>query len=307
MDESYSHPLPRELVNHVSGICGAGGDSWLAGLHAQVDELRVQWSIEVHEPFAAGEFNFVAPATHLRDGCDAVLKVAPPYTDREYLREAEFLRVRDGRGAVRLLEQDIERRAILIERAVPGANLAEIFETAKHGSLAPAIAVLRRLVEKPPHDLFHRKSVDEWFDGLRRFHEKGFPANYAIKALKIYERLTASEDSTYYLHGDFHPANVVSATREEYLAIDPKGVIGPVGYDIAVFLNNFHWWQENDPDVRPKLDAAVLSFSDAFDMSPIDLRQWAYAQMVLGAWWSFDEMPEHYNDATVAKADIWNV
>ena len=59
--------------------------------------------------------------------------------------------------------------------------------------------------------------------------------------------------------------------------------------------------------VSPKLDAAVLSFSDAFDMSPIDLRQWAYAQMVLGAWWSFDEMPEHYDDATVAKADIWNV
>jgi len=74
-----------------------------------------------------------------------------------------------------------------------------------------------------------------------------------------------------------------------------------------VFLNNFHWLQENDPDIRPKLDAAVVSFSEAFDMSPIDLRQWAYAQMVLGAWWSFDEMPEHYDDATVAKADVWNV
>ena len=307
MDKRYFHPLPPELVKHVSGICGADGDNWLAGLHAQVDELRAAWSIEVREPFVAGEFNFVAPATRLPDGDDEILKIAPPYSDQEYLREAEFLRARKGRGAVHLLEQDVGRRAILIERAVPGANLAEIFEKAKHDSLAPAIAVLRRLVDKPPVDLLHRKTIDEWFDGLRRYHEKGFPADYAIKALAIYERLTKSADSMYYLHGDFHPANVVSSTRDEYLAIDPKGMIGHIGYDIAVFLNNFHWWQENEAGLQSKLDAAVLSFSEAFDMSPIDLREWAFAQMVLGAWWSFDEMPEHYEESTVAKADIWNV
>jgi len=36
------------------------------------------------------------------------------------------------------------------------------------------------------------------------------------------------------------------------------------------------------------------------------LRQWAYAQMVLGAWWMYDEMSEIY-DNEVVKADIWDV
>lgn len=297
--------LPTELQTHVTAILDEQGVAWLDELPALVADLESKWSIEVDEPFAAGEFNFVAAATRVVDGELAVLKIAPPYTDQEYLREAEFLRVRNGRGAVRLFEQDIERRAILIERSMPGANLAEIFADSKHEAIAPAIAVLYQLAESPPADIVHIKTVDEWFDGLRRYAETRFPADYARKALAIYEKL-AARDSTCYLHGDFHPANIVSASRAEYLAIDPKGVMGNIGYDIAVFLNNFHWWQERDPDVRQKLDIAVRQFSDAFDIPPDELRQWAYAQMVLGAWWSFDEMPQHY-DNEVAKADIWNV
>ena len=304
MKGTYPHPLPAQLVTHVSAICGAAGDEWLAGIPRQVDELSELWSIDVAVPFAAGEFNFVAPAIRRNDGELAVLKIAPPYPDLEYLREAEFLRVRNGRGAVRLLEQDVERHAILIERAVPGENLAEIFADSKPEAIAPAITVLHKHLEARPA-VIHVKTVDEWFDGLRRFPGTQFPDDYAKKALTIYERLS-SAGSSYYLHGDFHPANVVNATREPYLAIDPKGVIGHVGYDIAVFLNNYYWWQETDPDIQPKLDNAVLQFSLAFDMDPLQIRQWAFAQMVLGAWWSFDEMPEHY-DGAVAKADVWNV
>jgi streptomycin 6-kinase len=82
-------------------------------------------------------------------------------------------------------------------------------------------------------------------------------------------------------------------------------MIGPIGYDIAVFLNNFHWWQENRSDIQKRLDFAVRAFSDAFDLSPADLRRWSFAQMVLSAWWTFDEMPEIYQN-DVAKADVWN-
>jgi streptomycin 6-kinase len=110
----------------------------------------------------------------------------------------------------------------------------------------------------------------------------------------------------YYLHGDLHHENILSATREPYLAIDPKGIVGHVGYEIAVFLNNHHWWLEGDEDIPKKLDHAVQQFSEAFEISPDDLRRWAYAQMVLSAWWTFDEMPDIYNNE-VALADIWDV
>ena len=129
---------------------------------------------------------------------------------------------------------------------------------------------------------------------------------YAEKALAIYETLRNQPEFVGYLHGDFHPDNIVSATREDFLLIDPKGMIGHLGYEIAVFLNNFHWWQDEAPDIRPRLASAIQTFSDAFGISPSELREWAYAQMVLSAWWTFDEMPDLY-DNEVAKADIWDV
>jgi streptomycin 6-kinase len=170
----------------------------------------------------------------------------------------------------------------------------------------PAIEVLARILSPVPDKLSDITRLDQWFEGLRRSAETEFPADYAMKALQIYAELSPQTDRTFYLHGDFHPGNVVSARREPFLAIDPKGIIGHIGYDIAVFLNNFHWWQETRTDVRERLDLAVTQFADSFDLSATELRQWAFAQMVLGAWWSFEDMPELYNNE-VAKADIWDV
>jgi streptomycin 6-kinase len=91
--------------------------------------------------------------------------------------------------------------------------------------------------------------------------------------------------------------------------IDPKGIVGPLGYDIAVFLNNIYWGQKDELDkdvVRMNLARAIAEFSAAFEIGEIDLRKWAFATQVLGAWWTFDEMPDHY-DNEVEKADIWDV
>ncbi len=91
-----------------------------------------------------------------------------------------------------------------------------------------------------------------------------------------------------------------------YCVIDPKGWAGHIGYEIAVFLNNYHWWQEKRSDIGSRLDQAVQEFARAFGLVEFELRQWAYAQMVIGAWWNFSDMPELY-DGSVVKADVWEV
>lgn len=299
----YSHQLPGELVTHVTAICGERGCDWLNDLPTTIRELEEQWSLSVDAPFPTGEYNFVAPAT-LDCGELAVIKIAPPFETNEIIGEAAFLRHRDGNGAVDLLEEDVGRRAILIERLVPGKNLSELFTGNESAAIEPAIHVLRSILGPPPEQ--NLTSLDKWFEGLGRHVSTDFPAAYAKKALDLYDKLSQKPGQTYYLHGDYHPGNVVNAGRSPYLAIDPKGIIGHMGYDIAVFLNNFHWWQEKHTDIRERLEPAVMKFSNAFDIDPLELRQWAYSQMVLSAWWSFDEMPEFY-DNIVAKADIWDV
>src|SRR5687767_11912173 len=176
MPDNWKHRFPSGLVHHVTAICGSRGEAWLDGLPALIDELSEKWSIKVGEPFAAGEFNFVAPA--MSGGEAVVLKIAPPYDDNEFLGEVSFLRNREGLGAVRLLAQDLMRRAILIERAVPGKNLAEMFTGNEAGSIQPAVEVLRSILGPPPADRAGLKTLDDWFDGLRCATGTDFPADY---------------------------------------------------------------------------------------------------------------------------------
>jgi streptomycin 6-kinase len=303
MSATFNASLPRELITHVTSMCGQRGVQWLEGLEEMVIELERLWSIKVGAPFPAGEYNFVAPAQRT-GGKMAVVKLSPPFATVEIFGEAAFLRSRNGSGAVKLIDEDPSRFAILIEHAHPGKNLTELFADNKAAAVEPAIEVLHSILSPVPagSDIV---TLDKWFEGLTRHHETNFPSDYAVKALRIYDELSRQRDRTFYLHGDFHPGNVVSATRAPFLAIDPKGIAGHVGYEIAVFLNNFHWWQEKMPDIRTRLNA-VMQFANAFELDPPEIRQWAFAQMVLGAWWTFEDMPELYGNE-VAKADIWDV
>lgn len=286
-------------------MCGERGQDWIESLPSLLADLQSEWSIKIGEPFPEAEFNLVARATDA-GGNQLVIKVAPPFESNEMPGEARYLRTRNGVGAVRLIRENSDSNIILIERAIPGKNLTEEFTGREPESVKPATELLHSILGSSPSDSSGITTIDDWFDGMRRAAGTEFPADYVSKAFDIYDRLSPQPDRTFYLHGDFHPGNIVTATRSPYLAIDPKGLIGHVGYEIAVFLNNFHWWQETKPDIRDRLDRAVEQFSDAFDIDPLELRQWAYAQMVLGAWWTFDEMREHY-DNEVAKADVWDV
>jgi len=300
----YDHKVPDELVNHTVAMCGQRGRAWLDELPDLIGRLEKLWSVRVLEPFPAIEFNFVAPAVR-NDDEQVVIKIAP-LENHEARGEAKYLRTLNGDGAVKLLAEDSSTQSILIERALPGDNLAEIFEGNEESAIDPAIGILKRVLRPSPDDMTDVLHLDDWFNGLRRYASTDFPVDYAKEALDLYDHVLTQDRTLFYLHGDYHPANIVSAARSPFLAIDPKGIVGPVGYDIAVFLNNYHWWQETRADIRERLDAAVQRFSEAFDLGATELRQWAFAQMVLGAWWTFDEMPEIYQNEVV-KADVWDL
>ncbi|HTH50526.1 MAG TPA: aminoglycoside phosphotransferase family protein [Pyrinomonadaceae bacterium] len=302
--DSFAH-LPHELVSHVTEGCGDRGVAWLHELPSTIARLGSLWSIRIDAPFPGIEYNFVAPATR-DNGENVVIKIHPPWDPIEIFDEAAYLMVRAGDGCVRLLEVDATSRSIMIERLYPGRTLTEMFASDKPAAIGPAIEALQRLLMPVSSAPATAPSVDEWFRNFERYGDTDFPHDYAEKAFAIYRELSRQQERVGYLHGDFHPANVVDSVRGPYLMIDPKGIIGHLGYEIACFLNNYHWWHEDERNVRPILAKAVAQFSAAFNIPEVELRQWAYAQMVIGAWWNYADMPALY-DGNVVNADIWDV
>ncbi|HEX8638812.1 MAG TPA: aminoglycoside phosphotransferase family protein, partial [Pyrinomonadaceae bacterium] len=82
------------------------------------------------------------------------------------------------------------------------------------------------------------------------------------------------------------------------------GIVGSIGYDISVFLNNPRGWLAAQPNRQELLKRRIEIFAEAFSIDPRDLRKWAYAEAVLSAWWTFEDGGKDA-EKWLARAEIW--
>ena len=96
----------------------AGAEGWLSALPETVADLERDWAIRVGATLSGGTEAFVAEAL-LDDGARAVLKLPVPREGDDARNEITVLRLANGQGCARLLRDDVERGALLIERLGP--------------------------------------------------------------------------------------------------------------------------------------------------------------------------------------------
>jgi streptomycin 6-kinase len=298
------HDLPPKFVKTITGMFGRRGRHWLDMLPVIAGEISANWSLKIERPLANLSYHFVAPCV-CADGSEAILKIGPPEEKTEFYSETGTLRLYDGDGAVRLLRTDEKRYAMLLEKLVPGKTLGETCLENDAETVRIAAGILKKIVRPAPDGHgFHK--LDDWMGGFRKAKNTVFPADITEKARSLYRELSAKNKKKFLLHGDFHHENILSSRRAPYLVIDPKGLIGDVGYDAGVFLNNHRDWLEHLPDVSDKLDDAIGQFAAALETAKADIRKWAFIQATLSAWWAFEENDENWC-AEVSKADAWQV
>jgi streptomycin 6-kinase len=192
----------------------------LVPLEAVAREVAAEWGVELGEPFALARYSYVAAA-----GDDAVLKVTPPEDD-ESDEEAEALELWAGEGAVRLLRRDRSRRALLVERARPGDDIAELAEEEATQLAVATGLTLWQAAGKPFRWIGDH--VPRWLDNAAG-HE------LLPLARELYASLEVGR--TTLVHGDFHHHNILRSARGP-LAIDPKPMLGEPEYDVPSYLWN---------------------------------------------------------------------
>ena len=225
-------------------------------LEAVAAEAAAEWGVELGPPFALSRYSFVAPANG-----DAVLKVTPPEDD-ESDEEADALALWAGAGAVRLLRHDRRRRAMLLERAVPGDDLSVLPEDE-----ATALAVEAGLrLWKPAAEPFRwvGDNVPRWLDNAER--SGGAGAELIPLARELYASLDAGRSTL--VHGDFHHHNLLRSVRG-YVAIDAKPMLGEPEYDVASFL-----WNPLPCRLRVELLASRLAAFAAAGLDEERMRIW---------------------------------
>jgi streptomycin 6-kinase len=215
------------------------GAEWLDRLPRLAAECAERWSLEPGDPFATGNVSLTLAAV-CEGGTPAVLKLNFP--ERESEHEADALDLWAGRGAVRLLEVDRERNALLLERALPGEPLWEVTDDEQATRIAAG--VLRRLWQAPPTDHPFRvlaNEAEEWMRRLRRdWEELGRPFEEQIVEAgeDAARELSATQPGLVVCHQDLQGSNVLRAEREPWLAIDPKPIVGEPAFDGASLLRD---------------------------------------------------------------------
>ncbi|MCB1023269.1 MAG: hypothetical protein KDB79_02695, partial [Acidobacteria bacterium] len=118
----FREKLPPGFVEKVVGLCGRDGEKWLSDLPRVIERLEERFKMRFEAHFDNLSYNFVGSCV-TQDGIPAVLKIALPLPEPEIFNEAKALKIFAGKGAVGVLKLDLENRAILLERSLPGIHL----------------------------------------------------------------------------------------------------------------------------------------------------------------------------------------
>lgn len=280
--------IPEDFARKMREVHGTDGEAWLARLPGIVAACAGRWSLEVGEPFEPLSYNWVAPARR-KDSVHVVLKVGFPC--RELRSETEALRVYDARGIARLLAFDADVGALLLERLQPGTMLDSVRDETEATTIAAS--VMRKLWRPAPPD-HHFPTVGDWGKGFERFRAASgeghgrLPPGLLAEAAETFAALLATSAEPVVLHGDLHHFNILSAEREPWLAIDPKGVVGEREYEVGAYLRNTRAQILANPDAGALLSRRLDIFASELGMDRQRLRGWAFSQALLSTGWHFE-------------------
>jgi streptomycin 6-kinase len=264
----------------------------LKAMSERVEERVCDWGVVVQDTLET-QSSFMAFGK--RGDQSVVLKLIRQPGDE--WRCGEVLAAFCGSGTARVYEY-IEG-AVLLERLNPGAQLASIALDGRDEEATEILADVIDRMSRPCESLDESSreaskafvSARDWGKGFQRYLASGdhqIPTRLVEQARQLYFDLCASQRGVRLLHGDLQHYNILFDSDRGWLAIDPKGVIGEVEYEIGACLRN--------PYEKPELFASpqtvekrLRCFEAKLKLNSDRALAWGFSQAVLSAIWSVED------------------
>ncbi|GAB3538670.1 aminoglycoside phosphotransferase family protein [Arthrobacter tecti] len=285
--------LPRSLVRNALNL--PSGRAWLDGWPALAARYLDEWELVLDlEPGAepwTGHGAIVLPVV-CADGRPAVLKITVPHA--EALPEPDALALWDGRGAVELLDSAREDYVLLLERLDGDSSLAKIAlaDTAEvWGSIMRRLSIAPSTLQSPDQLWRDIPSVadlaEQWTDTLpAEWESLGRPFDrwlleYALEVCQVHGAVGRRSSCDVLVHSDLHYFNILPVLEHprQFLAIDPKPVLGDAEFAVAPMLwNRVHDLQATDPAAHLRDRCTDLALAAGLD--PMLGRDWSVVREV---------------------------
>ncbi|MFT7870975.1 MULTISPECIES: aminoglycoside phosphotransferase family protein [Amycolatopsis] len=292
--------VPPLFAARAPKVLGPEAVPWLAALPELAAEYARKWGCAFEGEAMHGYVGVVQPA-RLADGTPVVLKLG--WRDAESADEPLALSTWAGRGAV-LLESAPDDGVLLLERLDPDRTLGDL----PLRSAIPLIGGLaRRLAVPAPVSMrrrLHSEAARLTEELPRRWAELGEPFEKRLvdDAVAICRELGPSAGDLL-VNEDLHFQNVLAATREPWLVIDPKPLAGDLEWGvIPLFWNRF---------TESTLDERFALIVASHELDAERARAWTLVRAVQNWIWMIEEFAETGEDSddpafvTVAEIAPW--
>ena len=251
---------------------GENGRFWISSLPQTIESLCQKWHLVVDGTPRHGYLGLVVPVWRGNERC--VLKVS--WLDEVTQEEAAALAAWDGQGTVRLLAHEPDAGAMLLERLDFSRSLQDV-------TIGEAVTVAGHLLRRlaiPAVEGFRPLSVAAPIiaDSLpERWEANGRPfSRYLLEKVRDDALQLSSHTASLLVNYDLHYADVLAGTREPWLAVDPKVVIGDPEYGLAQLL----WTRLEDIQANDGLDRHFRLLVESAALDEPLARAWTLVRCV---------------------------
>lgn len=250
-----------------------------------------QWNVAIEE---TRETPSSLLAFGVRDGRRVVLKLTKDVGDEA--RSGEVLMAFGNDGVVRVYEAELG--AVLLERLEPAEELVSLVRRGDDDEATRILAdVIARLAgHKAPAATVTVAHLSRSFDWYVQSGDEQVPSELVREAHDIYRQQATSQRTTMLLHGDLQHYNVILDNARGWIAIDPKGLVGELEYEVGAFMRN----PMELPDLftqRATVERRLEILARVLPLDPSRVLRWCFAQAVLSVIWGVEDgyriKPDH--------------
>jgi len=270
----------------IINIYGEKGKAWIDELPQIVSAISSKLDLRDLIKVTNLTYNYVLSGFQ----CDNTIILKLGLDNEALAREAFALKCFAGYSAVKVLAED--NGILLLERVAPGASLKNYFPNREQESIEIVCKVMKKLHKANIPITHNFPHIKDWLMALDK--DWNIPDGYLKKARKLRGQLLKTTGPDVLLHGDLHHDNILQ-NGNDWLVIDPKGVIGKQAYEVAAFIRNPMPELPHHADAITIIHNRITRFSELLGIPAKRILDWCFVQAVLAWIWSIEDLsPEAF-------------
>jgi streptomycin 6-kinase len=270
----------KNFEQNIINLYGEKGRQWQENLPNLVAQLVNTYGLSNLKAVNNLSYNYVLSG--FQEAQPIILKLGLDIDG--FKREAAALMAFEGYGVVQVFSENTG--LLLLECAVPGMSLKSYFPEKDDEAINITANVIKRLHKAPIPHAQTFPHVKDWLSVLDS--DLKIPAKTLQKARELRDQLLKTAASDVLLHGDLHHDNILQ-NGNDWVVIDPKGIIGEPAYEVAAFIRNPIPELLNHADAPNIIHNRVTRFAELFELPSQRILDWCFVQAVLAWVWAIED------------------